>query len=57
MPVIGAHVPLYTAEPEALRAPLRDVFGWRHIDAGRREGDARRAAASARHRHAVLIVP
>ena len=57
MPVIGAHVPLYTAEPEALRAPLRDVFGWRHLDAGRREGDARRAAASARHRHAVLIVP
>jgi hypothetical protein len=25
---------LYTTEPEALRAMLRDVFGFRHIDAG-----------------------
>jgi hypothetical protein len=25
---------LYTTEPEALRATLRDVFGWRHVDAG-----------------------
>lgn len=34
MGVIGAHVLLYTAEPEALRATLRDVFGWKHVDAG-----------------------
>lgn len=32
--VIGAHVLLYTSKPEALRAALRDVFGWRHVDAG-----------------------
>jgi predicted enzyme related to lactoylglutathione lyase len=25
---------LYTPEPEALRATLRDVFGWKHVDAG-----------------------
>jgi hypothetical protein len=24
----------YTTEPEALRATLRDVFGFRHVDAG-----------------------
>jgi hypothetical protein len=24
----------YTTEPEALRATLRDVFGWKHVDAG-----------------------
>jgi catechol 2,3-dioxygenase-like lactoylglutathione lyase family enzyme len=34
MAVIGAHVVLYTSEPDALRATLRDVFGWRHVDAG-----------------------
>lgn len=34
MAVIGAHVLLYTPEPEALRAVFRDVFGWRHVDAG-----------------------
>lgn len=34
MPVIGAHVLLYSSEPEALRTMLRDVFGWRHVDAG-----------------------
>lgn len=34
MAVIGAHVLLYSPEPEALRATLRDVFGWRHVDAG-----------------------
>jgi catechol 2,3-dioxygenase-like lactoylglutathione lyase family enzyme len=34
MPVIGAHVLLYTSEPEAVRAIFRDVFGWRHVDAG-----------------------
>jgi hypothetical protein len=34
MPITGAHMLLYTSEPEALRAALRDVFGWRHVDAG-----------------------
>jgi catechol 2,3-dioxygenase-like lactoylglutathione lyase family enzyme len=34
MAIIGAHVLLYTPEPEALRAMLRDVFGWRYVDAG-----------------------
>src|SRR5918996_1262205 len=34
MAVIGAHVLLYTPEPEALRATLRDVVGWEHVDAG-----------------------
>src|SRR3712207_830588 len=34
MGITGAHVLLYTPEPEALRATLRDVFGWRHVDAG-----------------------
>ena len=34
MAVTGAHVLLYTSEPEALRAVLRDVFGWSHVDAG-----------------------
>jgi hypothetical protein len=34
MAVNGAHMLLYTTEPEALRATLRDVFGWKHVDAG-----------------------
>jgi predicted enzyme related to lactoylglutathione lyase len=34
MAITGAHMLLYTTEPEALRAKLRDVFGWRHVDAG-----------------------
>jgi predicted enzyme related to lactoylglutathione lyase len=34
MAITGAHVILYTPEPEALRATLRDVFGWEHVDAG-----------------------
>ena len=34
MSVIGVHTLLYTSEPEALRAMLRDVFGWKHVDAG-----------------------
>jgi hypothetical protein len=34
MAVIGAHMLLYTPEPEALRATLRDVFGLQHVDAG-----------------------
>lgn len=34
MAVIGAHMLPYTSEPEAPRAMLRDVFGFRHVDAG-----------------------
>jgi hypothetical protein len=34
MAIIGAHVLLYTSEADALRAMLRDVFGWKHVDAG-----------------------
>jgi hypothetical protein len=34
MGIIGTHILLYTSEPEALRATLRDVFGWTHVDAG-----------------------
>jgi hypothetical protein len=30
----GAHVLLYTSEAEALRATLRDAFGFTHVDAG-----------------------
>jgi predicted enzyme related to lactoylglutathione lyase len=32
--ITGAHMLLYTSEPDALRATLRDVFGWKHVDAG-----------------------
>lgn len=34
MTITGVHALLYTTEPEALRATLRDVFGWAHVDAG-----------------------
>lgn len=34
MAIVGAHVLLYTAEAEALRAVLRDALGWEHVDAG-----------------------
>ena len=34
MAIVGAHALLYTSEPEKLRATLRDVFGFRHVDAG-----------------------
>ncbi len=34
MAINGAHVLLYTSEPEAVRAVLRDVFGWPNVDAG-----------------------
>ena len=34
MAITGAHALLYTTEPEAVRAILRDVFGWPHVDAG-----------------------
>jgi hypothetical protein len=32
--IIGTHLLLYTSEPDALRATLRDVFGWPHVSAG-----------------------
>ena len=34
MAITGAHVLLYTSEPDAVRAVFRDVFGWGHVDAG-----------------------
>ena len=34
MSIIGTHALFYTPEPEALRAMLRDVFGFPHVDAG-----------------------
>ena len=34
MAIIGAHMLLYTPEAEALRATLRDVFGFKYVDAG-----------------------
>jgi hypothetical protein len=34
MAIFGAHMLLYTPEPEGLRAVLRDVFGFPAVDAG-----------------------
>ena len=34
MAITGAHVLLYSSEPEKLREVLRDGFGWKHVDAG-----------------------
>jgi hypothetical protein len=34
MAIVGAHMLLYTSEPEKLRATFRDVFGWKSVDAG-----------------------
>ena len=34
MAITGAHVLVYTLEAEALRAMVRDVLGWPHVDAG-----------------------
>ena len=34
MAITGAHVLLYSSAPDELRAVLRDVFGWKHVDAG-----------------------
>ena len=34
MSIIGAHMLLYTSDPEGVRAVLRDVFGFRHVDVG-----------------------
>jgi hypothetical protein len=33
MAINGVHALLYTSKPEELRAVLRDVFGWKHVDA------------------------
>jgi catechol 2,3-dioxygenase-like lactoylglutathione lyase family enzyme len=33
MPIVGAHVLLYTPEAEALRAVLRDALGWDYVEA------------------------
>ena len=34
MGIIGAHMLLYSPEADALRSTLRDVFGFRFVDAG-----------------------
>ena len=34
MAITGVHGLLYTSDPEAVREILRDVFGWKHVDAG-----------------------
>ena len=34
MAITGAHMLLYTSKPEEVRAIMRDVFGWKHVDAG-----------------------
>lgn len=34
MAITGAHVLLYTPDPDALRAALRDLLGTREVDAG-----------------------
>ena len=32
MPVVAAHMLLYTPEADAVRAVFRDVFGWAHVE-------------------------
>ena len=34
MAIVGTHMLLYTTEPDKLRAVFRDVFKFRHVDAG-----------------------
>jgi hypothetical protein len=34
VPIVGAHALFYSTEPDALRAMLRDAFGFTHVDAG-----------------------
>ena len=34
MAITGAHMLLYSSEPELLRATLRDVLGWTNVDSG-----------------------
>ena len=33
MAITGVHGLLYTSQPDELRAVLRDVFGWEHVEA------------------------
>ena len=33
MTITGAHALLYSSAPDELRSVLRDVFGWKHVDA------------------------
>jgi hypothetical protein len=33
MAITGTHGLFYTSQPDELRAVLRDVFGWDHVDA------------------------
>jgi len=35
MAIIGAHMLLYSSEAEKLRTTLRDIFGFKSVDAGR----------------------
>ena len=34
MAITGAHVLLYSSKAQELRALMRDVFQWKHVDAG-----------------------
>jgi hypothetical protein len=34
MSITGAHALLHTSDPEAVRSVLRDVLGWKNVDAG-----------------------
>lgn len=34
MAITGVHTLFYSAEPDKLRAALRDLFGWQHVDIG-----------------------
>jgi catechol 2,3-dioxygenase-like lactoylglutathione lyase family enzyme len=34
MAITGAHILIYSPEAEKLRATLRDVLGWHHVDDG-----------------------
>ena len=34
MAIIGAHMLLYSPDADAVRAVFRDVFGFKHVDAG-----------------------
>jgi hypothetical protein len=34
MAITGIHALFYSSAPEELRAALRDVFGWDHVDIG-----------------------
>jgi hypothetical protein len=34
MAIVGAHILLYSSQPETVRGIFRDVLGWKHVDAG-----------------------